>query len=618
MMKSPRLQMLTCLPVSGLALALTSPCVLAHDSEPRGAEVPTSVADAPKAMEVAYDYTALYERLSGSIVKVEVDSGSGSGFVVDPRGLIATNYHVVQNTRFLAVQFSDSVLARAEIVKLSARYDLAILKVHHTFVERAPPLKLLSPEKENIIKAGLPVVAFGSPLSQTFLATQGIVSKVEEVALLGDFLLEPGNSGGPLVNLEGEVIGVNTFGLQGIAGAVRVSYLRKLLDGLDADQLEAVEVSDHPLKTLSLKRYPIELLKAKVTSGHFDIKDYQYTTGALNSGKFQVTVLTPVSLARFAVRDEMQQAENRYRRRGRKIHDPSYRAMDELFYEWHRNVEASLDLGVTFRIQPQVGLTTGSLIGSAIWAGLGVYNTQQNFEFKGEFYDFKVFRDGQLIDPVRPGRQIMENTLDGPLAKFVDEAYAGVYVYAPEEFMTGDEFRFVIYNARESSQAHHSKTVKATSKLIHQIRSDFREVLGEGANYWEEDGSGSEPPGTGVFLVTGAWDEGWTRVGSDVFRTMTNIEAGVVAQKGRDGVDLISVYPGSPAYESGLRTGDTVLSIDGRVSYPRDNITRTLTVKYMAHVLKRIRRGKIQESEWKVRHRDQERTLRVTGADRSQ
>ncbi len=617
-MKLSRLQLMTGLAVWGLALVLAVPCVLGQESDLGGSEASTPGSDTPSAMEVAYDYRALYERLSGSIVKVEVDSGSGSGFVVDSRGLIATNYHVVQNTRFLAVQFPDSVLARAEIVKLSARYDLAILKVHPKFVEGVPPLKLVSPEKENDVKAGLPVVAFGSPLSQTFLATQGIVSKVEDVALLGDFLLEPGNSGGPLVNLDGEVIGVNTFGLQGIAGAVRVSYLRKLLDGLDADQLLDVEVSDQPLRTLSLKRYPVELLKAKVTSGRFDIKDYQYTTGALNSGKFQVTVLTPVSLARFAVRDEMQQAENRYKRRGRKIHDPSYRAMDELFYEWHRNVAASLDLGVTFRIQPQVGLTTGSLIGSAIWAGLGVYNTQQNFEFKGEFYDFKVFRDGQLIEPVRPGRQIMENTLDGPLAKFVDEAYAGVYIYAPEEFMTGDEFRFVIYNARTSSQAHHSKTLKATSKLIHQLRSDFREVLGAGARYWEDDASDSEPPGTGVFLVTGAWDEGWTNVGSEVFRTMTNEEAGIVAQKGRDGVDLIEVHPGTPAYESGLRTGDTVLSIDGRVSYPRDNVTRTLTVKYMAHILKRIRRGKIQESEWKVQHRGGERTLRVAAAEGSQ
>lgn len=185
-LKLSRLRVPTCLAISGLALIVTSPRLLGSDPKPRRVEVPASAVDTPKATEVAYDYSALYERLAGSIVKVEVDSGSGSGFVVDPRGLIATNYHVVQNTRFLAVQFSDSVLAGAEIVKLSARYDLAVLKVHPSFVEGAPPLKLLSPEKENTLKAGLPVVAFGSPLSQTFLATQGIVSKVEQVALLGD------------------------------------------------------------------------------------------------------------------------------------------------------------------------------------------------------------------------------------------------------------------------------------------------------------------------------------------------------------------------------------------------------------------------------------------------
>ena len=83
-LKLSRLQVLTCLAISGLALVLSSPCLLGHDSEPREAEVPTSAADTPGATEVAYDYTALYERLSGSIVKVEVDSGSGSGFVVDP------------------------------------------------------------------------------------------------------------------------------------------------------------------------------------------------------------------------------------------------------------------------------------------------------------------------------------------------------------------------------------------------------------------------------------------------------------------------------------------------------------------------------------------------------
>ena len=169
---------------------------------------------------ITYDYTSLYERLSPSIVKVEVDSAHGSGFLIDPRGLIATNHHVVQNTRFLAVQFPNLVSARAEIVSLSSRYDLAILKVHRKFVKGLPPLMFISQEEEKNIKPGLPVVAFGSPVGLTFLATQGIVSKVEERTLLGDFLLEPGNSGGPLVSLDGKVIGVNTFGVRDIGGAV--------------------------------------------------------------------------------------------------------------------------------------------------------------------------------------------------------------------------------------------------------------------------------------------------------------------------------------------------------------------------------------------------------------
>ena len=66
--------------------------------------------DAQSVERIAYDYTSLYEWLSPNIVKVEVDSGHGSGFLIDLRGLVATNHHVVQTTRFLAVQFPSKQL----------------------------------------------------------------------------------------------------------------------------------------------------------------------------------------------------------------------------------------------------------------------------------------------------------------------------------------------------------------------------------------------------------------------------------------------------------------------------------------------------------------------------
>ena len=155
------------------------------------------------AQAVVYDYTELYKKISPSVFKIEVDGGHGSGFLVDSRGLIATNHHVVGNTRFLAVKFSNSITIPAEILVLSARYDIAIIKVHESYTQELKPLDLVSGSNEQSVEPGLPVVAFGSPLSFSFLATQGIVSKVEENSLIGDFLIEPGNSGGPLVNLQG-------------------------------------------------------------------------------------------------------------------------------------------------------------------------------------------------------------------------------------------------------------------------------------------------------------------------------------------------------------------------------------------------------------------------------
>ena len=188
---------------------------------------------------IAFDYSEMYESLNPSIVKIHADGGHGSGFLVSASGLIATNHHVVRNARLLAVQFADGRKVQATIAALNPRYDLAILRINASLVTSLTPFPLISQEDDSQVKPGVPVVAFGSPLGQTFLITQGIISKVEDRVILGDFVIEPGNSGGPLVNLDGQVVGVNTFRLvegmirpSKISGAVRIHLLREMLGSI--------------------------------------------------------------------------------------------------------------------------------------------------------------------------------------------------------------------------------------------------------------------------------------------------------------------------------------------------------------------------------------------------
>lgn len=94
-------------------------------------------------------------------------------------------------------------------------------------------------------------------------------------------------------------------------------------------------------------------------------------------------------------------------------------------------------------------------------------------EFKGEFLEFRLFRDGKLVEPIVPGRQVVEGASDRKNSFFVDQAYAGSYVYSPEEFLTGTEFKMQVIDARNPNQVHKEIVFTGDSKLIKQLRADF-------------------------------------------------------------------------------------------------------------------------------------------------
>ncbi len=159
---------------------------------------------------------------------------SGSGFVIDPGGLIVTNAHVVEDADFLQVRLSDGRRFTGKVVGQDTRVDLALVKI-----DGATNLPTLPIGDSNRVRVGEFVLALGHPFGLEQSVSFGIVSRKGApltVAAPGfDFIqtdaaINPGNSGGPLVNMAGQVVGVNSMAARnGSIGFAIPSNLVKLL-----------------------------------------------------------------------------------------------------------------------------------------------------------------------------------------------------------------------------------------------------------------------------------------------------------------------------------------------------------------------------------------------------
>jgi serine protease Do len=151
----------------------------------------------------------------------------GSGFVVDPAGFIVTNNHVIDGAEEIRVVFHDNQSLTAKLVGKDARTDLALLKV-----ESRTPLPFVRFGDSDKSRVGDWVVAIGNPFGLGGTVTQGIVSARQRDINAGpydDFLqtdasINRGNSGGPLFNLQGDVIGVNTAIYSPTGGSVGIGF----------------------------------------------------------------------------------------------------------------------------------------------------------------------------------------------------------------------------------------------------------------------------------------------------------------------------------------------------------------------------------------------------------
>lgn len=166
------------------------------------------------------DLSGVVSEVIDSVVMIEnaEGPGSGSGIVIDNEGHILTNYHVVESMITAKVTLYDGSASLAEVVGTDPGNDLAVIRADGLTAEQLEPARLGDSSQ---VRVGQAVFAIGNPFEETFTVTSGIVSALNRSSpsfggrsiqgvLQTDAALNPGNSGGPLFNLDGEVIGINT------------------------------------------------------------------------------------------------------------------------------------------------------------------------------------------------------------------------------------------------------------------------------------------------------------------------------------------------------------------------------------------------------------------------
>jgi len=256
------------LALAAAALGATAGCGFGGDDDDAPADRTTTRVEVIRGLEKGdgFDPQAIYEEEAAGVVTVvslfgseslgalgDASGGVGSGFVLNGDGEIATNAHVVttgevpnlRKARVVYVEFADGNQVEAAVRGYDPDADIALLKVD-TDGLTLRPLPLGNSDE---VEVGTPVAAIGSPFSERQSLSVGVVSAVDRTitgltafqisgAIQTDAAINPGNSGGPLVDADGQVIGINqqirtsSGGGEGVGFAVPVDVARRSLEQL--------------------------------------------------------------------------------------------------------------------------------------------------------------------------------------------------------------------------------------------------------------------------------------------------------------------------------------------------------------------------------------------------
>jgi hypothetical protein len=324
------------------------------------------------------------------------------------------------------------------VVARDREADLALLRIPETRCADCPLLPLATVTSgEPLVVAGERVFAIGFPLNQEMTLTTGVASSVREGAIISDVNINHGNSGGPMLNLAGEVIGVNAFGDftnqggPGISGAIAITRIEKLLAQVPAALASVPAPADRLLPYSPRTSYPVAALKRAADS--VDPKSYRKLFEK-DADHFTLNITTPVV---YRVAQRLFENEVGEERRKREL--ASGVSKDEAYSEtkqsrdWEQYVGNSNSPVITIAVAPKIGETGGSSFLRTLSAMNGVMS-QASLVFQSDVRGARFYRNGIEIEPIFGGHgPIVQNT-ENAYVKLKDVADYGYYVLPPELF----------------------------------------------------------------------------------------------------------------------------------------------------------------------------------------
>jgi S1-C subfamily serine protease len=428
------------------------------------ADVEPAASATPSAAPMEADPSFLLPQWQDSVVALWTPGARASGFLIDPKGLVATSQRVIGTATAVEVQLSPAVKVAASVLAADPGQDVAVLWIDPGAAAslRSVPLGCAQAAKPPVVN-GQELFTIGAPIGEPKSMTSGTVSRVEPHAIESDFGLASGSAGGPVFTADGRLVGITSIAdekpdsRREATRVVRIDDACDIVASAEKKMKDAAPPGGTHLPVEPARPFPANALKDAARRRAGTLSPYQ-----MSSSDFDVAFMTPVLV--YGAQNQPDQERGREPRGSPRAPDAGPAAARPLmdFGSWSEYVAATPPV-LLIRVTPKLveGFWTTVAHAAARTQGMSLPPIKH---FKSGFSRMRVFCGDAEVTPVHPFKLEQRVSVS-------DAIYEGLYVFDPGALGPHcGPVKLVLYSEKEPAKG---DTRFVDPKVVQQIWEDF-------------------------------------------------------------------------------------------------------------------------------------------------